>query len=184
MTLVIAAGQGCTPQRSAPETGQYREQATDANFIEYCKTHECRKDLKIHLKKPDGSYFDYQMELAQPIVQDKTVSIFPGETIYIAFDPGEKGPENLRSVKSADGSTNTLTFKFTQEPELFDGVGMMLFINNPTKYSIEYDFGMMLIDSEDLFETSSVPLMPGLSNFESWPHPIFQLIMTNFRWAE
>ena len=124
------------------------------------------------------------MELAQPIVQGDLVSIFPGETVYLAFDPGPKCPENLRSVEFAGISAYTITFKFTQEPKLVDGVGMMLFVHNLSKRYIKYDLGMQLIDSEDLFKTSSCPLMPEMITYESWPHPVFQLVMTNFRWVD
>jgi len=125
-----------------------------------------------------------EMKLAQPVIQGNLISIFPGETIYLTFDPGDSGPENLRSVISEDFSANTLTFKFSQEAKLGDGVGMLLNVRNQSKRYIKYDLGMQLLDSDDLYKTSSCPLMPELSGFESWPHPIFQLVMTNFRWVD
>jgi hypothetical protein len=175
---------GCTTQSQSPNIEPQSGPEVDAGFIEYCKTHECRKNLKVRLKKEDGSLFKMDMKLVQPIVQGGMVSIFPGETIYLSFDPGKKGPENLRSVSSADHSTNTLTFKFSQEDKLANGCGMMLHAHNPTKRYIKYDLGMQLIDSEVLYKTSSCPLIPELSGYESWPHPIFQLVMTNFRWVD
>jgi hypothetical protein len=125
-----------------------------------------------------------EMDLAQPIVQGNLVTIFPEETIYLAFDPGAEGPENLRSVKSADNSSDVLTFKLWQEATQNEGVGMMLYVHNPHKRHIKYDLGMQVIDSEDTFKTSSCPLMPELSGYEMWSHPIFQLVMTNFRWVD
>lgn len=43
---------------------------------------------------------------------------------------------------------------------------------------------MQLIDSDKLFKTSSCPVMPEKSVYESWPHPIFQLAITNFHWVD
>lgn len=135
--FVIALLQGCTPRNDTASKEPQSRQAVDEGFANYCKTHECRKNLKVHLKKADGSYLNTEMEFAQPIVQGNLVSIFPGETVYIAFDPGPKGPENLRSVESAGNSAHILTFKLTQEGTLADGAGMMLFVHNSSNRYIK-----------------------------------------------
>ena len=183
MVFIFVTIQGCASRninrRGTSSIEQQYEQASD-EFMDYCQTHDCRKNLKIRLKNPDGADFNFEMELAQPIVQDNVISIFPGETFYIAFDLGEYGPENLRTVESTDNSTNTLKMSFAQESD----AGMILFINNSSKRYIKYDLEMMLIDSEDIYKTSSCPLMPEISNYESWPHPIFQLVMSNFHWVD
>jgi hypothetical protein len=184
IVFILATIQGCAPQNDTTSRKPQMKPKVQEEFNEYCKTHKCRKNLKVHLKKPDGSYFHSEMELAQPIVQGNLVSIFPGETIYIEFDPGLKGPENLRSVESTSDSKHILTFKFTQEDKLANGAGMMLFVHNPSNRHIKYDLEMQLIDSDDLFKTSCCPLRPEMRNYESWPHPIFQLVMTNFRWVD
>jgi hypothetical protein len=39
-------------------------------------------------------------------------------------------------------------------------------------------------EKKELYKTSVLPVEPSLSNFEAWPHPIVQLVLSNFRFAE
>ncbi|MBN2418251.1 MAG: hypothetical protein JXL81_02620, partial [Deltaproteobacteria bacterium] len=138
---------GCDSRSNKQEKSE--DQKID--FIEYCKSHECRKDLKFRLRTPDDTYFEYSAKLSAPVVQERIdepdsggkrkrylVTVFPGETIYIAFDPGKTGPENLRPVAGSDNSINTLTFKLSQEEDIADGLGMKLYIHNSSGFKIRY----------------------------------------------
>ena len=184
---------GCNSQNDEPKSRDDHK----LSFEEYCKTHECRKDLKFSLKRPDDEYFEYSSRLSVPVVQeniDKSdsngekinylVTIFPGETIFIAFDPGTEGPENLRAVSNADTSVNTLTFKLSQEENIADGLGMKLYIHNSSGHYINYLLFMQKIGDLKPDKISSCPLKPESESYEIWEHPVFQLSMGKFKWAD
>ena len=41
--------------------------------------------------------------------------------------------------------------------------------------------GMMPLDTDGLYKTSSCPVIAGGGAFEMWPYPIFQLVLGNAR---
>jgi hypothetical protein len=43
---------------------------------------------------------------------------------------------------------------------------------------------MMRLSSERLEKTSSCPVVPGGALFETWPYPIFQVLLANARLLE
>ena len=184
---------GCNSQNDEPEGNTENK----INLIEYCKTHECRRDLKFRLRTPDDNYFDFKSTLSVPVVQeaiDKAdpggkkinylVTVFPGETIHIAFDPGAEGPENLRSVPTADSSLNILTFKLTQEENIADGCGMKLYVHNSSKYFIKYWLFLYKIEEKKPDKVPSCPLRPESGSYETWEYPVFQFSMGKFQWAD
>lgn len=46
---------------------------------------------------------------------------------------------------------------------------------------LTYRLGLMRLDSDRLFATSSCPLKEGKPVFEQWPEPIFQIVASSFR---
>jgi hypothetical protein len=117
----------------------------------------------------------------------------PSETDHIANNvvfmyPGDKFGVNLAGA--ADG----IALSLSEEPDLkkanlvlsFQQMkGMMLFtIENGTEHWLTYEAGIRVPKRDGFYKTSVLPLGPRLSNFESWPHPIDQLALKNFRFTE
>jgi hypothetical protein len=61
---------------------------------------------------------------------------------------------------------------------------MMLVTRNGLKHRLLFDALMTVPDKKGIFKTSIIPIEPGLSNYESWPHLIVQLVLRNFRFVE
>ena len=62
---------------------------------------------------------------------------------------------------------------------------MVLFtIENRTEHWLTYEAGIRVPKRDGFFKTSVLPVGPRLSNFESWPPPIDQLGLKNFRFSE
>ena len=71
----------------------------------------------------------------------------------------------------------TAVFEFSQ----MDGEsGMMPHVTNPFPQLLKYRLGMQVLDREELFSTSSCPVIAGGHAVEMWPHPIFQLAIMDF----
>lgn len=149
-------------------------------FIEYCKTVMCRKNLTIKLKQADGKYYERSFDLLPPAVQGSEISIFAGETIFIEADVDGDHPVNFKQVLENKNPEKTIVFHLVQSTDIGDGTGMMLTVNNPFSRPLHYKMGMMPLGEENLYKTSSCPVVARGAAYEQWPHPIFQIAVGGF----
>jgi hypothetical protein len=153
------------------------KEASMQGFIEYCKTAMCRKNLTIKLKQADGKYYERSFELLPPAVQNSTICVYSGETIFIEADVDGDHPVNFKQVIENKNPEKTIVFHLEQSTDIGDGTGMMLTVNNPFPRPLHYKMGMMPLAKENLYKTSSCPVIAGGAVYEQWPHPIFQIVV-------
>lgn len=168
-------------QPSNKENSSTKNQKSSNSLVEYCKTASCRKNVRFRLKKKDGTYFEFSSKLAPPVIQPSFISIFPEETIYIEADKGKNGPINLVHVTENKNPKKTIVFNFTKDKKLGKGYSMVLKVHNPFSKPLRYNLGIMPIDSEKLFKTSSCPVIAGGFVYELWSYPIFQIVVAKLR---
>jgi hypothetical protein len=134
--------------------------------------------LKLHVDKQH--YYEQQIAKT-PYVHQDAVFLFKDEEFGLAFDIQNK---SIRSVKyQKDLKKADVTLKFT-ELILADGTGtMMLKIQNNTKHTLNFDALMTVPSEKKPMRTSILPVHAGLSHYETWPHPILQLVLHNIRIA-
>lgn len=106
------------------------------------------------------------------------VTILPGEEIHIAFEVGDGTLGNPQAVQQLAKSQPSLSFRFDQDAETGDS---KLRITSTLKHTVKYDLGMMLPEGDDILETSSCPVQPGLNSYEHWGFPVFQFVAARFR---
>ena len=58
---------------------------------------------------------------------------------------------------------------------------MMLVLKNNTQQTLDMDALMTIPGRKQVARTNILSLQAGLSGFESWPHPIVQLVLRNIR---
>lgn len=184
--LLVAALASCAQNRTKTNSLKVNlvegnETNTPKELLEYCKTATCRKNTHFKVKLKDSSYYEYKGAIDPPIIQENIVTLYPGEEVYIEADVSGNSLKNMVVVPGIRSPQKTIVIKFWQEPSLRDGTEMMLKVSNPFSKSLRYELGMMSFDSSKLTYTSSCPVMPGLSVFEHWPFPIFQLAMADMR---
>lgn len=142
------------------------------------KLEGCRGPHTVRLLKEDGAVHEISFEIGVPVVQGNLVTIFPGETIYLEADLEGDRVVRLRAVSEMVNPDRTMTFSFSQS----EGETDMLFkASNPFPRPLKYRMGMERLDRDGLLSTSSCPIVAGGSAYEFWPHPIFQLVLTDFR---
>lgn len=92
---------------------------------------------------------------------------------------------SIRTVKyQPDMKKADVTLKFTQKVQPDGAAMMMLHIHNNAKQTLNVDALMTVPDKKGIGKTSILPVQPGLSRFDSWPHPIVQLVLRNIRIAK
>lgn len=117
-----------------------------------------------------------------PFVQNGKVTIFKGDDFGFDLDIQNGAVRSVSyqaDVKKADVQVN-----FTQEIEP-DGMAMMMLnILNNTKHTLMFDGLMTVPGKKGEIKTSILPVKPGLSSLESWPHPVIRVILQNIRIAK
>lgn len=145
-----------------------------------CAETKCQRGLRVSLKDKDGSPFDRTFEVFPAVVQPFGFMVVAGQTVYIEADVLDGRLVNLVAVDAVAHPGKTITAKLEQ----VDGKGMMLTVSNPFSRMLKFDMGIMPLEKDDLYKTSSCPVVPGGGLFEMWPYPIFQVALGNGRLLE
>jgi hypothetical protein len=111
-----------------------------------------------------------------PYVNDKgAIVIYPGEHFAVAFTI-ENHKIMSAAPKPVDGQVaNTIELNFAR-----DGNGMLLTLQSNLSDTVKYDTTMKAPDNRMVY-TSSCAVDAGRQNYESWPHEIKFLDLSNFR---
>lgn len=167
----------CADQQTRTEHS-YRD-ATALEKSEMCQKVGCQYNVKVVLKQQDGSIFDKTFE-ALPVTQSDGFMVVAGQSVSIEADVDEDELTNFRLVQSITDPGRTITAKFEQQP---DG-SMILYVANPFSRHFRSHMMIMPLDKEDLFPTSSCPVVAKGGSFEMWPYPIFQVWLGSPRFLE
>lgn len=145
-----------------------------------CEKTICQHNLRVVLKQKDGSTYDHAFEVFPGTVQGPSITVVAGQTVYVEADEAGDALANLRAVTAVSHPEKTLVIKLEQTP---DG-GMLLTTTNPFKRMLKFDMGMMPLEKNELFKTSSCPVLGGKQTFEQWPYPLFQVVLGRAKFIE
>jgi hypothetical protein len=139
-----------------------------------------RAPFKLRLHIDDDHYYEQGFERI-PYVANNEVYLFSGEGFGINVTVS--GDQLAGITYQPDIAKADVEFNFTQEKSA-DGFMMLLVTRNKLKRKLFFDALMTVPGKPEIYKTSVLPVEPNLSNFESWPHPIIQLVLNNFRFSE
>ena len=143
---------------------------------DYCDANPCRKDVQVRFLTDQG-IFDEQLDHYLPVVQGDRISLLPGETIYIEAEVQGGDFVNFNQVGENTNPDHTIVFDFQQREGKVD---MQLKVDNPFAERMKFHLDMIDFD-RNAHPTSSCPVVAGGSVFETWPHPIPELIVSGVR---
>lgn len=162
------------------------EEDENLTMEELCATLPCRKPLKVSLKNEHGETVAIQLPLGPPKVVGRSMQIFPGESFLVEGTVGASGVEAFALVDAVSDPERTLELRFEQV-EQADDTGavqrmMMLTIGkNPFDKPLKFRMFMVPLGRDEALATTSCPVRPGLSLVETWPEPIFSLLLEDPR---
>jgi hypothetical protein len=139
-----------------------------------------RAPFKLKLHVDDDRYYEQSFDRI-PYVAGNDVYLFAGEAFGLNVTVTENEVSHIayeRSPAKAD-----VELRFTQEKSQ-NGWMMMLVIRNKLKRRLYLDALMTIPGKDEILKTNVLPVEPNLSDFESWPHPIVQLVLRDFRFSE
>jgi hypothetical protein len=175
--LIIAIFMLVFPLVGVTQEANQNDQAEELK--ELCKKQLCRGGA-ISLELADGEALSFELEQPMPIVFDDFVVLLPGDTIFLTGQISGDSLINLKALDSpVDGELN-IKLSFSQKI-VGENSMMLLSVTNPYDRFLKYHAAMTMPDEEGAYETSSCAVRPGLTTGESWPHPILQLELFEFR---
>jgi hypothetical protein len=132
--------------------------------------------LTLHLDKEH--YYEENIG-EMPYVYENGIYLMKEDNFGVSLDiDGGK----VRAVSyQPDLKKADMAFEFRQDVGADGSSMMMLIIRNRTTYSLQMNALMTVPGEKGQFETSIIPIQPGLTNYESWPHPIAKLLLYDVR---
>ena len=161
---------------SAAQDRPSKQLSQEEAKAEMCSKVECQRDVRVVIRQTDGKVFDRKFDVLSTTVQGKSIFVFTGQTIRLAADVAGSQLTNIRLATVGD--TNIIEVRLSQDS---DTGYMTLKVSNPFDAPLKFDLGMMPLSTPRLFKTSSCPIAPKGAAFETWPHPIFQIVLANGR---
>lgn len=140
-----------------------------------------REPFTLKLRVDKGHYYEEHYDKRTPYVSGNDVYIFSGETFGINLNVN--GNDVAGVVYQPDAKKADVWFIFSQPKELAPS-GTMLVIRNNLKRELRMEAVMTVPGKQGIYKTSIVPIGHGLSDYESWSHPIVQLVLRNFRLSD
>ena len=141
-----------------------------------------REPFTLKLRVDKDHYYEEHYDKRIPYIAEKDVYLFSGENFGVNL--GIKGDDVVEVAYQPNIKKADVWFSFKQEKDLLGGIGMMLVIQNKLKRQLHMDALMTVPGKKEIYKTSILPIDAGLSDYESWPHPIVQLVLRNFRLSE
>lgn len=145
-----------------------------------CEKVLCRAPTTVRVTLEDGRIKEVPILEPTAIVlpNSRWVTILMGEEVHIVLNLEGSKIKGWRAVEPDTVGPNMLTFKLKQVGR--DGQ-TSLEVQSTVAHDVKFRLTMMRPDNGDLFKTSSCPVRTYNGLYEHWPHPIFQLIIKEFR---
>lgn len=139
-----------------------------------------RKPFTLVLGIDKEHYYEEKFEKA-PYVYSNGVYLFKGDHFGVKFVINK---DEIAAVRyESDISKADAILTFSQE-KVKDDLLMILKIENRTKFRLNLDALMTVPGQKGVYKTSIVPVEAGLTDYESWHHPIVQLVLREFHVSE
>ncbi len=106
-----------------------------------------------------------------------TVYIKLGQKLLFIANVNESKTLLFSEVAVATDIEKTVSMELTYT----EGVGSMLKIHNPFKEQIVYTAALYAYTKKAFIETSTIPIYPGISAFETWPYKIDLIQLSGFK---
>jgi hypothetical protein len=149
-----------------------------------CAITACRPAKTIILQK-GRSQFLIQSP-AEPYVLDGAVIVRPGDDFFIAGDERDGALVNLRRIDPpGEGAANVIHLTYKQD-QLNNGAFIMVLTlqSSFARALVYHAAGMHAMRPYEPFSTSTCPVRPAVDMIETWPEPLWQLFLRNFRFSD
>jgi hypothetical protein len=141
-----------------------------------------REPFTLKLRVDKEHYYEENFDRKIPFVAHNKVYLFAGESFGLKLGIANGEFSTVTYQKEKKGAD--IEAKFKQEMQANGDAMMMLTLKSNIKQVLYLDALMTVPGEKGIHKTSILPLQPGLTGYETWPHPIVQLVLTNLRFKE
>jgi hypothetical protein len=143
-----------------------------------------RAAYKQSLAVKKKSTFEQQVPASPYVFPDKTIQIFPGETIFVEISLNNSDIVAFEAVKQITDSSSTIILNLKQVSENGVHKQMMLTIYNPFQKKLSYQALMSTLKNRNWIQTDVWPVEPKLSGIEMWPDLILSLGLGHWKFQD
>jgi len=127
-----------------------------------------RTPYKLSIAVDKKTVYEEMLKEAPYVLPDKTIQLYPGETLFIEVDQTDGNIQSLKAVKEIKDSSKTVILKFVQVVEKKKHAQMMLTVVNPFRYNLVYQANIFLLNQQKWVKTNVYPVFAGISGIETW----------------
>lgn len=139
-----------------------------------------REPFTLKLRVDKQRYYEQHFDKVPYVVGNDTY-LFVDD--HFGVNLTDTKAEFLTVTYQPDSGKADVLLSCTQETDGKGNLFMMLSVQNKLDRGFSYDALMTVPTKKGILETHVLPVEARLSNFESWPHPIVQLVLRNFRFS-
>lgn len=127
-----------------------------------------------------NSVFEQKVPASPYVFPNRSIQIYPGETIYIEILLNDTIINSFKAVKEIKDPAHTVTISFKQTSENDVHKNMILSIHNPFSKKLYYEALMSTLANRNWVRTKVIPVAPKLSGIEIWPDLVLSLGLGNW----
>ena len=140
-----------------------------------------REPFTLKLRVDKDHYYEQHFDKI-PYVAENDVYVFLGD--HFGVNLTDNKSEFLTVTYQPDSAKADAQLGFTQEKSGKGMFMMLLTVQNKLNQRLSYEALMTVPKREGILKTNVLPIEPRLASFESWPHPIVQLVLRNVRLSD
>jgi len=140
-----------------------------------------RDPYKLTVVVDKNSFFEQQITATPYVLPDKTIQLYPGETVHVEILQENGAIKKLTAVKEIRDSSKTVTISFSQSVNKDSPELTMLKITNPFPARLIYKAKIFLLTENKWTDTDVLPVERGISGFEAWPQVITSIVLSDWK---
>ena len=140
-----------------------------------------RAAYKLTVVVDKNSFYEEQITATPYVLPDKTIQLYPGETINIEILQENGAVRKLIAVKEIKDSSRTVTIRFSQSVNKDSPELTMLKVTNPFPFRLIYKAKIFLLTQNKWTDTDVLPVEPRISGFETWPQVITSIVLSDWK---
>jgi hypothetical protein len=140
-----------------------------------------RKPYHLKIVVDNTTFYEEELKASPFIYPDNTIQIYPGETVFIEVAIKNDAISKMTAVPAIKDSSKTMIITFSQETNKRVHQMMMLKIENPLSYQLNYKAMIYLMKHKKWMNTSTIPVMSKLVSYESWPDVITSIALQDWK---
>lgn len=143
-----------------------------------------REPFTLKLAVNDNQFYEMPIKKSNYFVKENVIQIYPSEKINVEVELKADTIYSMKVVKKILNPKRTIQIEFNQNLKDNKSEGMMLTVKNPFDKKLNYNAFMFIVGHDKWIQTSIIPILPNLVNYETWSDVIITLVLEKWRFED